>query len=136
LKTLFTEWMTTDEGINHPYSNQLKWAPDLFMLLCKLLVNPLVSIGDKAKLASVVAYFAAPIDFIPEESEGPGGFVDDIALAAFVLDSIARNASPSLIERHWQNSEIEAMTVVTDILQVAEEMVGEDIWMRLQSRVS
>ena len=41
------------------------------------------------------------MDLVPEAIVGPIGYVDDIALAAYVLNSIVNNASPEVVQRHW-----------------------------------
>ena len=135
LKDLFKQWIKTEEGTTHPYRELLKYTPDLFLLLCKLMVNPMVPVSEKAKLATVVAYFAAPVDLIPEETEGAAGFIDDIALAAYVLNSVAENAALSTLESHWMVQEVSIMDLVNTIIENAEEMVGFDIWMALKNRV-
>ncbi len=135
LKELFTRWVETEEGQTHPYRSLLKYTPDIFLVLCKLMVNPMVPVSEKAKLATVVAYFAAPVDLIPEESEGAAGFVDDIVLAAYVMNSVAEKASLSTLESHWVRAEIGIMELVNAILEKADDMVGTEIWEALKNRV-
>ena len=91
LRRKIQEW-ETKEGANHKWAEYILLAPDLFHLLCKLAIDKEVPTKDKAMLAGALAYFVSPIDLIPEAILGPAGYVDDIALAAFVLNSIITNS--------------------------------------------
>jgi len=134
LRVKMREWLRTEEGKNSRWAEYLMLAPDLFHLLCKLMLEREVWIKDKAKVAAALAYFMSGIDFIPEVFLGPVGFVDDIALAAYVLNSIVSNTDAEVLRRHWAGEE-DILEVVKRILQVADQMVGSGLWKRIKRRL-
>lgn len=129
------EWARTDEGESHKYVDYLLSGPDIFHLLCKLTVDPDVSTKDKAKLAAAIAYFVSPIDLVPEAIVGPIGYVDDIALSAYVLNTIVNNTHPDVIRRHWAGDG-DALQLIQEILKIADDMVGSGLWRKLKGMVS
>ncbi len=134
LKDRIRNWTKSKDGKTNKWVEYLMFAPDLFHLLCKLAVDPDVSVKEKAKLAGAIAYFVAPIDIIPEALVGPVGYIDDIALAAYVLNSII-NKNPEIVKKHWAGDE-DVLKVVKSILKVAEEMVGSGIYKKIKKVVS
>jgi len=131
LREKFRDWLDSDKGKSHKYAEYLMLAPDLFHLMCKLTIDPHVETKDKAKLAGAIAYFVSPIDLIPEAIVGPVGYVDDIALAAYVLNSIINSTDPAIIEKHWAG-EGDVLESVKNILKVADDMVGSRLWKKLK----
>lgn len=126
-------WLSKD-GKKHKWADLLMIAPDLFHLLCKLSIDKDVPVKEKAKLAGAIAYFVSPLDLIPEALVGPAGYVDDIALAAFVLNGIINNTSPEVVERHWAGDG-NILSVIQEILRVADEMVGSGLWKKIKAMV-
>ncbi len=110
------------------------FAPDLFHLLCKLSFDKELPAKEKAKLAAAIAYFVSPIDIIPEVLTGPAGYVDDIALAAYVLNSIVNNTRPDIVQKHWVG-EGDVLVVIKQILNVADKMVGSGLWEKIKRKV-
>ena len=119
-----------DKGVDYKFADYLLAAPDLFHLLCKLAVDKEVPAGEKAKLAGAIAYFVSPVDLIPEAFAGPVGYIDDVAMAAFVLNSIINKTSPEIVQRHWAGDK-NILDLVQQILQVADEMVGSGLWKKI-----
>jgi uncharacterized membrane protein YkvA (DUF1232 family) len=103
------------------------FAPDLFHLLCKLVLDEQVLVADKARLAGAIVYFISPLDFIPEGLFGPLGYTDDIAVAAYVLNSIINHTDPEIVKKHWAG-EGEVLDVIQRILVSADEMIGGGLW--------
>jgi len=134
LRGKFKTWLQTDEGKNHKWQEYLLAAPDLFHLLCKLSIDKDVAIKDKAKLAGVIAYFVSPIDLIPEAIVGPIGYIDDISLAAYVLNQIVNKTEPEVIQRHWAG-EGDVLELTQRILARADEMVGSGLWLKLKNMI-
>ena len=127
-------WLQSDEGKSHTWAEYLLFAPDLFHLLCKLAVDKSVPASEKTKLAAAIAYFVSPIDLMPEAVLGPLGFADDIALAAYVLNSVLSKTDPAIVRRHWAGSE-DVLVVLQRILSIAEKMLGRGLWKKLRGRV-
>ncbi|MFW5972120.1 MAG: YkvA family protein [Bacillota bacterium] len=123
------------KGKNNKWAEYLMFAPDLFHLLCKLAFDKDVPVREKAKLATAIAYFVAPVDMIPEAVIGPMGYIDDIALAAYVLNSILKNTDPEIVKRHWVGEE-NVLEVIKHILEVADNMLGSSLWKKLKKKVN
>jgi len=126
LRRKIKDW-ETKEGANHKWAEYILLAPDFFHLLCKLATDKEVPTKEKAMLAGAIAYFISPIDVIPEGIIGPAGYVDDIALAAFVLNSIIKNCNEEIVLKHWAGEE-DLLELIKRILKIADEMVGSSLW--------
>ena len=131
LRAQVREWAGTDKGRSNRWTEYLLFAPDLFHLMWKLSVDPDVAGKDKIKLAAAIAYFISPIDLIPEAIVGPIGFVDDIALAAYVLNGMVNHTDPEVLRRHWAG-ENDVLDVIRQILAAADRMVGSGVWKKLK----
>ena len=124
-------WAGTDKGRSHRWTEYLLFAPDLFHLLWKLSADPDVPGKDKIKLAAAIAYFISPIDLIPEAIVGPIGYLDDIVLAAHVLNGIVNHTDPEVLRRHWCGDD-DVLDVIRRILATADNMVGSGVWKKLK----
>lgn len=131
LRDKIRKWAQSKEGSTNKWVEYLLCAPDLLHVLCKLSIDRDVPVKEKAKLAGAIAYFISPIDLIPEAIVGPVGYVDDIALAAYVLNSIITNTNPEVVKKHWAG-ERDVLEVIKEILKVADEMVGSGLWKKLK----
>ena len=134
LRNKFKSWIQTKEGRDHKWSEYLLAAPDLFHLLCKLSIDKDVPVKEKAKLAGVIAYFVSPIDLVPEAIVGPIGYIDDISLAAYVLNQIVNNTDPEVVKRHWAG-EGDVLELIQRILERADEMIGSGLWAKLKNMI-
>jgi uncharacterized membrane protein YkvA (DUF1232 family) len=124
LRTRIRKWLEGKEGKTH------KWAEYiLFHLLCKLVTDDDVSPKEKAKLAAAIAYFISPFELIPEAVVGPIGYIDDVALAAYVLNGIINNTGPEVVRRHWAGEE-DVLEVVRLVLRQATSILGK-LWGKL-----
>ena len=112
-------------------SHILLAAPDLFVLLARLARDPRVKGADKARLAAALAYFLSPMDLVPEILLGPFGYVDDVALTAYLLNHFMNHVEPSLLNEHWPGRE-RAKVVIQRILKQANVLLGARIWTRLR----
>ena len=131
LRTKLKKWLAGQEGSQHRWADYLLWAPDLFYLMWKLSTDDRVSQKSKLKLLAAIAYFISPLDLIPEAIFGPGAYVDDIALAAWVLNSLLSETDPQVIRDHWPGEE-DVLEVIKKILDVADRMVGSGVWRKLK----
>jgi len=119
------------KDVNYQFADYLLAAPDLFHLLCRLAIDKEVPVSEKAKLAAAIAYFVSPVDLIPEALTGPLGYIDDVAMAAFVLNSLINKTNPEIVGRHWAGDN-DILDLIQQILQVADEMVGSGLWAKIQ----
>ncbi len=134
LRNNIREWSRTKEGKANKWVDYLLFAPDLFHLLCKLMIDADVPAGEKVKLTATITYFISPLDLIPEAIVGPAGYVDDIALAAYVLNGIINNVDPSIVQRHWAG-DADVLKVISRIIQFADSMVGAGLWRKIRQLV-
>ena len=121
------------KGVNYQFADYLLAAPDLFHLLCKLAIDKEVPVSEKAKLAAAIVYFISPFDFLPEGVIGPLGYIDDVAMAAFVLNGLINKTNPDIVRRHWAGDK-DILDLIQQILQVADEMVGSGLWAKIRKR--
>jgi uncharacterized membrane protein YkvA (DUF1232 family) len=119
------------KGANYKFAEYLLAAPDLFHLLCKLAVDKEVAVKEKAKLAGAIVYFISPADFIPEALTGPLGYIDDVVVAALVLNSFINKTNPEIVRLHWAGDK-DILDLIQQILQVADEMVGSGLWAKIR----
>lgn len=119
------------EGKNSTVLTYVLMAPDFFHLLCKLLLDPRVPGREKVKIGAAVAYFISPLDVIPEGLVGPAGYVDDVAVAAYVLNSIVNSVDPAVLNEHWAGDG-DVLETVREILKVADGLVGSGMWKRIK----
>ncbi|MEL0029027.1 MAG: DUF1232 domain-containing protein [Perlucidibaca sp.] len=98
-------------------------APDIFHLLCRLVLDKEVPAREKARLGLAIAYFVSPVDLLPEALLGPGGYADDVVLAAYVLQGMLANTPEHVIQRHWAG-EGDVLEVVQHALNVAQEWLS------------
>mgnify|MGYP002641612915 CR=1 FL=1 len=118
------------KGVNYQFTDYLLAAPDLFHLLCKLAIDKEVPASEKAKLAGAIVYFISPFDFLPEALTGPLGYIDDVVVAALILNSFINETNPEIVRRHWAGDK-DILNLVQQILQVADEMVGSGLWAKI-----
>lgn len=122
--------------VKHPvkFSEYLLLAPDLFHLIVKLSLDPRVPAGKKAKFAAVIAYFISPIDLMPEVFLGPLGYLDDIALTAYVINDFINDTDPAIVRELWAGDQ-DILTLVKNIVTAADKMVGSGIWKKLRGKI-
>ncbi len=135
LRKKMKKWLEGSEGSSNKWSKYLLWAPDLFYLMWKLSTDPEVPKMEKLKLIGAIAYFISPIDLIPEALLGPAAYADDIALTAYVLNSLVNNTNPEVVRKHWLGDE-DVLEVIQKILMAADQMVGKGLWQKLKRVVS
>lgn len=125
------KWL--DANADNQWAEYILLAPDLFHLLIKLLMDKEVPTAKKIKLGAAIAYFISPIDLMPEGLLGPIGLLDDIAVAAFVLNDIVNDTNPQIILKHWAG-ESDILYTIKNVLANAKQMLGLDIYTKLKNR--
>jgi uncharacterized membrane protein YkvA (DUF1232 family) len=88
--------------------------------------------AEKATLGAALAYFLSPLDVLPEALLGPAGYVDDVALAAFVLSRLI-NAGHGAVAKELWAGDADLFESIQRVLEVADEMVGSGLWERLKN---
>jgi uncharacterized membrane protein YkvA (DUF1232 family) len=118
-------------GPGFKYADVLLVAPDLFHLLCRLAADRRVRPFQKAKLVATIAYFITPIGIVPEALVGPIGYIDDVALAAYVLNGMLNSDEAPLVREHWAGDK-DVLNVVQGVLEVADSAIGSGLWRRIK----
>jgi uncharacterized membrane protein YkvA (DUF1232 family) len=77
--------------------------PRLARLVFSLLRDPSVPVAAKIAMAAVAVYLASPVDLVPEFVPLLG-YVDDVLLAAVVIDGLLNVLDRSVLLRYWPGS--------------------------------
>ena len=83
----------------------LRALPDIARLIARLAVDPLLPRAAKIALAAAVIYLANPIDLIPDFVPLVG-YLDDLLLAAVLLDGIVNYVDRRLVLKYWPGTEL------------------------------
>lgn len=130
LRSRIARWLE-GKGKNYKHAQILLLAPDLFHLLVRLVFDPRIPPLEKAKLGAALAYFVSPVDLLPEALLGPGGYVDDVALAAYALSGLI-NAGHGQVAKELWAGDGDLLEVIQRVLEVGDELVGSGLWERLR----
>jgi|AntDeeMetagen681_2_1112603.scaffolds.fasta_scaffold37881_1 uncharacterized membrane protein YkvA (DUF1232 family) len=106
-------------------------APDIFYLLIELIRDSEVAKSKKIKLGVVISYFIVPFDILPEALMGLIGYIDDVALSAYMLNDLFNNIDPELIKRHWAGDK-NLLKVIQKILNDTDKFINKNIITRLK----
>lgn len=131
LRKKMTDWIESKGGQSNRWSEFLLLAPDLFYLLYKLSLDSEVPSDAKGKILLAIAYFISPLDLIPEALMGPVGYIDDIALTAYVLNSVINSVDPEIVRKHWAGAQ-DVLQLVQRIVSEADKMVGSGLWNKIR----
>ena len=123
-------WLA-EKGKGFRFAEYLLAAPDLFHLLCRLAIDKDVPAAEKAKLVAAIVYFVTPFDFIPEALSGPIGYLDDVVVAAIVLNKLINNIDPEIVKRHWAGDK-DVLDLIQEVLKVADQLVGTGLWEKIK----
>lgn len=82
----------------------LRALPALATLIAKLARDPSLPRPVKVALVAAAVYLASPIDLVPDFIPFLG-YVDDLLLAAIVLDGVLNFVDRDLVLRYWPGSE-------------------------------
>jgi uncharacterized membrane protein YkvA (DUF1232 family) len=119
---------------NFEYGDILLMAPDFFHLLVKLSLDPRIETMKKAKLAFAITYFLSPIDLLPEFFLGPFGYLDDIAVAAYILNDFVNNNESDLLYEHWAGQS-DVLASIQNVLTLANRFLGEGLWKKVKNKI-
>jgi len=81
----------------------LRALPDLVRLIAKLVGDPLLPRAAKIALAAAMVYLASPIDLIPDFIPLVG-YLDDLLVAALLVDGILNWVDRGLVLKYWPGS--------------------------------
>jgi uncharacterized membrane protein YkvA (DUF1232 family) len=78
----------------------LRALPDLGRMLVRLVADPLLPRAAKIALAAALVYLASPLDLIPDFIPLLG-YLDDVLLAALVVDGVVNWVDRGLLLKYW-----------------------------------
>ncbi|PID60790.1 MAG: hypothetical protein CR986_03475 [Ignavibacteriae bacterium] len=131
LRTDISDWLQKNTKIKPIIKEYILIIPDIFYLLLKLVKDKDVPYSKKIKLFAAITYFISPIDIIPEAFLGPIGYLDDLGLAAFVLNDLINSIDPQIIKRNWPG-ENDILILIKNILANIDKLIGKGIWQKLK----
>ncbi|MFZ0455788.1 MAG: DUF1232 domain-containing protein [Ignavibacteriaceae bacterium] len=134
IRKKISNWLESNAVKNKQWSEYILLAPDLFHLLTKLSIDKEIPESKKVKLYAAIAYFISPIDLLPEALLGPVGFLDDIALSAYILNDIINNVDPKIVTRNWAGDR-DILTLVKTIIANANNFLGSGMLKKIKKRI-
>ena len=82
----------------------VKALPTLTAMIAKLARDPGLPRAAKIALLAAAVYLASPVDLIPDFIPVVG-YLDDVLLAAIILDGVLNYVDRDLILRYWPGQE-------------------------------
>lgn len=101
-------------------------APDVFVLLWRLVNDGRVSAKNKVMLGSGLAYFLFPLDIMPEGLLGPIGYLDDLVFGVYLLNKMLTDTDVAILREHWSGRD-DVLDTIRNVLNAADNLVGKDI---------
>ncbi len=100
-------------------------APALYRLLTHLLDDPRLPIKMRPLVLAAIAYFILPVDIIPEDLEGPYGYVDDIWLCAFVAHQVQQEVgTDDILVSSWDGEGM-IIPLIEEIISAGPRLIGD-----------
>ena len=108
------------------HSDIVLLAPDIFMLLLRLLKDDRVPLKYKGIVTAAITYFISPIDLLPEAFLGPFGYTDDIIIAVMVLNKIINETSEDAVVENWSGKG-NILALIQNILTISNGIFGKQL---------
>jgi len=124
LRSKITEYVESKSGKAGKFTPYILFAPDLFHLLVKSMFDNRLDAKSKTLVGSGILYFITPVDILPEGLIGPGGFIDDIIVATFVVNMLLNKFTPEVIEEHWAGDD-KLLDVLKSISETSDSLLGK-----------
>ena len=107
----------------------LRALPDLVRMIARLVVDPALPRSAKIALLAAAVYLVSPFDLIPDFIPFVG-YLDDVLVAAIVLDGILNYVDRGLLLKYWPGS-----ATSLEKLARAARLVAAWVPQRLKQRV-
>ena len=108
-------------------------APDVFVLLWRLINDSRVNAKNKVMLGSGLAYYFFPLDIMPEGILGPAGYIDDLVFAVYLLNKLLSDTDAQVLREHWSGSE-DVLQTIQNVLNAADNLVGSDVLSKIRGK--
>ncbi|MCK4956997.1 MAG: DUF1232 domain-containing protein [Candidatus Cloacimonetes bacterium] len=112
------------------FTNYLLALPDFFMLLCRLMVDGRVTVGQKAFIAGIIGYVIFPLDIIPDFIPIIG-FADDLVLVVYGLNFILNELDHVIIQDNWSGDE-NLIELLGKISATAENFLDRNVLKKIK----
>ena len=113
--------LNTDEQGQTKLKEYALLVPNLVKLLWRLTRDPRVPARVKATLFVLMGYVVSPVDLIPDFVPGLGQ-LDELVIAAFVLDQMLNRVPPEIVRQHWDGDK-DILEIVQEVLDIATGFV-------------
>jgi uncharacterized membrane protein YkvA (DUF1232 family) len=123
-------WVESRGFKNRKIVEYILAAPDFFYLLWKLSLDPDIPAEDRILVGFALLYFISPFDFLPEGIIGPIGYLDDIALSAYVIKKVIKSAGEEKVKKYWPGEE-DLVITIEKIISKVDEYLGSGLWERI-----
>ncbi len=123
-------WVENKGFKNRKIVEYILAAPDFFYLLWKLSLDPDIPAEDRVLVGFALLYFISPFDFLPEGIIGPIGYLDDIALSAYVIKKVIKSAGEEKVKKYWPGEE-DLVITIEKIISKVDEYLGSGLWERI-----
>jgi uncharacterized membrane protein YkvA (DUF1232 family) len=94
---------TPGGGRGVPVNALLNALPELARLIARLVADPMLPRAAKIALGAAMVYLASPIDLVPDFIP-LFGYLDDLLLAALLVDGILNWVDRGLVLKYWPGS--------------------------------
>ena len=81
----------------------LRALPDIGRLIARLVADPVLPRTAKIALAAAAVYLLSPLDLVPDFIPLLG-YVDDVLLAAILVDGVLSYVDRGLVLKYWPGS--------------------------------
>jgi uncharacterized membrane protein YkvA (DUF1232 family) len=123
--------MEEQETVPQRLWRYLRTLSHFVRLLIGLMLDKRVEPSVKIFAGAVIAYVAAPIDFIPELFQGLFGMLDDFVLSALAINVILNWVDPEIVKSHWRGEQ-DLLETVQKTVQTAEILVPDAILRKIR----
>ncbi|MFJ7952850.1 YkvA family protein [Lysinibacillus sp. NPDC096418] len=124
LRAKLIQFLSSKKGKSNKFTKYLLFAPDLFHLMIKTMMDSDVDKKSKALIGGGIAYFMMPFDFLPEGLIGFGGYMDDIVIATMIINTLINKLGPGVIEKHWSGDE-QLLNVLQKVSETSDQVVSK-----------
>jgi uncharacterized membrane protein YkvA (DUF1232 family) len=116
--------------LGKPVVEALLIAPDVFILLVRLMLDREVPPRARALIGGAIAYFVLPTDLFPEALVGSVGYLDDIVVASAVLSQALGGELEPFARKYW-NGDQELRETLHRATTTAGAVLGRNLYGRL-----
>lgn len=112
-------------GYEGRFKDLIAQVPAVFRLMTRLLEDPNLPGKLRPLVVSSIAYFALSTDIMPEDLQGPEGYLDDLFYAATIADHIRHETgSKEILTGNWEGA-VPVLPLIQGILADEKSIIGD-----------